>query len=132
MYTRRQALSSFFKTLVCGGFLALAWTFLKSGGRRLRKVSFSRMPEVDQVIHKDGVFLVGAEEGPAAFASRCPHLGCIVDHRPGSEHFRCPCHGSQFDLTGRRVKGPATRGMTALDVTRDEEGKKCCVELALS
>jgi Rieske Fe-S protein len=132
MFTRREALSRFIRYLVCGGLLTIAWSFLKGGGEALRKVSFSRLPEADQVIHQDGVYLVGTGKGPAAFASRCPHLGCRVEHQPGSDRFRCPCHGSEFTMDGERVKGPAKTGMTALAIKKDEEGKKCCVELVLS
>ncbi len=35
----------------------------------------------------------------------CTHLGCVpIDNGKG---WRCPCHGSVFDLSGRILKGPA-------------------------
>lgn len=43
----------------------------------------------------------------------CTHLGCVpVGQKPGSRRGRwdgwfCPCHGSQFDTSGRIRKGPA-------------------------
>jgi ubiquinol-cytochrome c reductase iron-sulfur subunit len=43
----------------------------------------------------------------------CPHLGCVPKgQRPGEPRgayggWFCPCHGSQFDTSGRIRKGPA-------------------------
>jgi cytochrome b6-f complex iron-sulfur subunit len=43
-----------------------------------------------------------------ALAITCPHLGCSYGFDTGLGHFLCPCHGSQFALDGRILKGPAT------------------------
>lgn len=37
----------------------------------------------------------------------CPHLGCTLAFNPLEETWDCPCHGSRFDYTGRRLEGPA-------------------------
>jgi menaquinol-cytochrome c reductase iron-sulfur subunit len=44
-----------------------------------------------------------------AISSRCPHAGCPVRWVEAAERFICPCHGSVFDILGRRVGGPAER-----------------------
>jgi Rieske Fe-S protein len=129
MLTRRETLVKLFKYVVSGAFLVITLDFLKGAGNNLRRVTFSKKPKVDDVIYSDGVYLVGLEKGPAAFASKCPHLGCELDHRPGSDRFRCPCHGSEFTFDGRRVKGPARTDMTSLDIRPDERGESCCVDL---
>jgi ubiquinol-cytochrome c reductase iron-sulfur subunit len=47
----------------------------------------------------------------------CPHLGCIpLGQKPGQTRgefggWFCPCHGSQFDTSGRIRKGPAPRNL---------------------
>jgi Rieske Fe-S protein len=41
----------------------------------------------------------------AAVSAVCSHLGCNV--LPSRSILRCPCHGSQFDLGGRLLQGPA-------------------------
>lgn len=44
------------------------------------------------------------------FSARCTHLGCrIKDFR--NDKLVCPCHGSEYDLTGSPVKGPAFRNL---------------------
>jgi ubiquinol-cytochrome c reductase iron-sulfur subunit len=38
----------------------------------------------------------------------CTHLGCIpIAHEGDYDGFFCPCHGSQYDSSGRIRRGPA-------------------------
>merc|ERR1719335_281675 len=37
----------------------------------------------------------------------CTHLGCVVPWNRAANKFMCPCHGSQYDETGKVVRGPA-------------------------
>ncbi len=37
----------------------------------------------------------------------CTHLGCVVPWNAAENKFKCPCHGSQYDSTGKVVRGPA-------------------------
>ncbi|MBC7880274.1 MAG: cytochrome b6-f complex iron-sulfur subunit [Anaerolineae bacterium] len=37
----------------------------------------------------------------------CTHLGCVVPWDQGSQMFKCPCHGSQYNADGGLVHGPA-------------------------
>jgi len=36
-----------------------------------------------------------------AFDAVCPHAGCMVGYDPGQKVIICPCHGSQYDASGR-------------------------------
>lgn len=44
-----------------------------------------------------------------AVGSTCTHLGCDVDYGAAVRRIVCPCHGSEYDLRGRNLKGPAKR-----------------------
>lgn len=55
-----------------------------------------------------------------AFSASCPHLGCAIDFDPESGLFRCPCHQSGFALDGRRLSGPAKRGLDPLPVSVED------------
>lgn len=41
-----------------------------------------------------------------ALTAQCTHQACIVSAYSGSTYI-CPCHGSEFDTTGKVVRGPA-------------------------
>ena len=49
-----------------------------------------------------------------AFSAVCPHEGCTV--APDGDRLSCPCHGSQFDLSGERTRGPAESGLRPFPV----------------
>ncbi len=52
--------------------------------------------------------------GFVVFSSICPHLGCRYSWNADAKRFICPCHGSQFDLVGAHLAGPAPRGLDPL------------------
>jgi len=56
-----------------------------------------------------GLFLYRASgTSVQAFSRKCTHQGCQVNaFQQGVA--TCPCHGSQFDLSGKPLKGPATQ-----------------------
>jgi len=59
-------------------------------------------PQPDQARVKEGhdqwLILIGI----------CTHLGCIpLAHQGNYDGFFCPCHGSQYDTSGRIRQGPA-------------------------
>lgn len=41
------------------------------------------------------------------FSNHCTHVGCPA--QATSAGFSCPCHGSQYDVQGDRIAGPAVR-----------------------
>ena len=42
----------------------------------------------------------------------CTHLGCVpLGHQGDYGGWFCPCHGSQYDTSGRIRKGPAPRNL---------------------
>jgi len=55
-----------------------------------------------------GYFLVArtAQNTFTALTATCTHQVCTVSGFAGSVYL-CPCHGSEFDTTGRVVRGPA-------------------------
>ena len=39
----------------------------------------------------------------------CTHMGCEVSWVGKDTRFECPCHGSQYDISGKNVAGPAPK-----------------------
>ena len=55
-----------------------------------------------------------------AFNTTCPHAGCRVGYLVDEKYFRCPCHTSAFDISGRRlldISDVPPRDMDELDCT---------------
>lgn len=50
-----------------------------------------------------------------AWQTICPHLGCGIDFSTQRQTFTCPCHTSDFELTGQRTLGPSPRAMDELE-----------------
>ena len=70
-------------------------------------------------VNKDPVIVVHTRTGQyKAFNARCTHLGCVVQYLPDEDppHFGCNCHGSEFDINGRNIAGPAPRPLTPYKV----------------
>jgi menaquinol-cytochrome c reductase iron-sulfur subunit len=55
------------------------------------------------------------------FSPICPHLGCRFAWDESGNKFACPCHGSQFNMDGEHLAGPAPRGLDPLPL-REQSG----------
>ncbi|MGQ4650194.1 cytochrome b6-f complex iron-sulfur subunit [Lyngbya aestuarii] len=53
----------------------------------------------------------------------CTHLGCVVPWNASANRFICPCHGSQYDNTGKVVRGPAPLSLGLVHATVTETDK---------
>lgn len=62
-------------------------------------VSELRDPQTDEERVQNEKFLVAV--------AVCTHLGCVPMDGGNYEGWLCPCHGSQFDASGRIRRGPA-------------------------
>lgn len=52
----------------------------------------------------------------------CTHAGCTVRFDAAGEKVVCPCHGSQYSLTGAVTRSPAPRALTRYEATLDGAG----------
>jgi len=53
------------------------------------------------------VWIVRSYKGIYAMVAVCTHLGCTPNWFPGEQRFKCPCHGSNYNVEGEVVAGPA-------------------------
>ena len=51
----------------------------------------------------------------------CTHLGCVVPWNGNENKFMCPCHGSQYDKTGKVVRGPAPLSLALVHANVEED-----------
>ncbi|WP_069803721.1 ubiquinol-cytochrome c reductase iron-sulfur subunit [Thermogemmatispora onikobensis] len=61
----------------------------------------------------DSEWIVKDSDGSywVALYQRCVHLGCTVPFRDDCVSFKCPCHGSHYNVDGEFLDGPAPRSL---------------------
>ena len=126
MLERRKFLK---KGAVWGGYalggLALGFpVFSFIGFRKIREKTIVFPPDAQHAIanFKEGVYLMWSKEGFKALSAKCPHLGCTVNFDGVFQTFKCPCHGSTFNLSGTWVSGPAGRNLQSLPAKKTPGG----------
>lgn len=95
----------------------------------------TNLPEVNKppIPNDVGKFwLVQTDAGVNVLYKICTHLGCIYPWSDASGIFACPCHGSQFQLGGKWIAGPAPRDLdkfkfrildaTGAELAKSEDG----------
>jgi nitrite reductase/ring-hydroxylating ferredoxin subunit len=118
---------------ISGGFgAALIWKYLEQpkismeGETKLGWIYLGRTTEFSETPRKvyygeEPVYIHFFKRKLVALSAICPHVRCTVIWNPtgkpnprnGSYTFDCPCHVSSFDIGGRRLYGPAPRGLYA-------------------
>lgn len=54
-----------------------------------------------------------------AIYQRCVHLGCKFNFRTDCRSFKCPCHGSHYNVDGEWLSGPAPRSNDRFKISID-------------
>jgi cytochrome b6-f complex iron-sulfur subunit len=69
------------------------------------------------------VYIVRMTDGFYAVSAVCTHLGCVTQWKAEANMIACPCHGSKFQPTGKKIEGPAPRPLPhyAINLTADGE-----------
>ena len=126
MFARRAFIK---KSTVWGGYalgaLALGFpVFSFIGFRKISKKTITFPPDAQHAVahFKEGAYLMSTKEGFRALSAKCPHLGCTVNFDAVAQGFKCPCHGSTFDVSGAWISGPAQRNLQPLPVKKQPDG----------
>jgi Rieske Fe-S protein len=68
-------------------------------------------------LDSSGIFVYRSSDTEVdAMSRKCTHMGCKVAAFVNGVA-KCPCHGSQFDLNGQVVNGPAAKPLTRYRAT---------------
>ncbi|MEX1025149.1 MAG: ubiquinol-cytochrome c reductase iron-sulfur subunit [Planctomycetota bacterium] len=70
-----------------------------------------------------GVWIVRETTGFYVLSTVCTHLGCTPNWLSADEKFKCPCHGSGFNVEGFNIEGPAPRPLERYKVVMAEDGQ---------
>jgi len=78
-----------------------------------------------QGLKGDATYLVVANDNQLkdyALNAVCTHLGCVVPWNKAENKFMCPCHGSQYNSEGKKIRGPAPLSLALAHVNTDAAG----------
>jgi cytochrome b6-f complex iron-sulfur subunit len=107
-----------------GGLLLAypAFSFMTFRKATKRRIVFHPGEQAGSVIFREGVYLIREPNDMFALSARCTHLGCTLNYNAVSGKFACPCHGSIFTLSGKRVSGPARKDLCRVPLTKTAGG----------
>jgi cytochrome b6-f complex iron-sulfur subunit len=77
-----------------------------------------------QGLKGDAHYLIVKADGSLedyAINAVCTHLGCVVPWNRAANKYMCPCHGSQYDPTGKVIRGPAPLSLALAHLEIDGE-----------
>ncbi len=76
-----------------------------------------RQKFVKAVVKGEPIIIIYEREEILALSLTCPHRGCVVSTDNVDKGFlECPCHGSKFDLKGKRLEGPSPEDLRKLEI----------------
>jgi len=64
------------------------------------------------------VLIINAGTGFIALSAICTHQACTVAYNSVAGKIQCPCHGSEYGLSGNVLTGPAPASLHKFTVTR--------------
>lgn len=94
-------------------------------GRKMKRVfPFNKNKSVS---FDDTIIIVNREKETVVFSAHCSHLGCLIN-KTENGRLICPCHGSEYDLDGKPVKGPAYKKLERLPAKISADGTQIELE----
>lgn len=121
---RRKILKNFVKALPLLGGAAFLYPLYKYASFQ-ESAKFSAVIPLDKLnapLTKYSKALIRKEgENIQVFDIRCTHMGCILNIDEKNQKFVCPCHNSEFNIDGKRLKGPAKRDLDILSFKIEDE-----------
>ncbi|MDQ1335420.1 MAG: cytochrome b6-f complex iron-sulfur subunit [Thermodesulfobacteriota bacterium] len=110
-------------SLLGASFLAYpAFSFMTFRKATKKRIVFHPEDQAGAVTFKEGVYLIREPNEIFALSAQCTHLGCTLNYDAVSGRFACPCHGSVFTLSGKRISGPARKDLYRVPLTKTASG----------
>jgi len=79
----------------------------------VRTIQIEQLDGWRKAVSEKAVYVTKGEQGKlCVLSSICPHLGCTLPWVSGKKAFVCPCHGSEFNTSGRVLSGPAQAALS--------------------
>ena len=79
---------------------------------------YTALQNVGGSIYKDGIIVAHTDATTfVAVSQACTHQGTTVQLQESQHRFHCPNHGSNFNLNGSVINGPASSPLRRYNVT---------------
>ncbi len=101
----------------------LLWNRLIRDLLEIKKQKTSILPyNKNKTVSFNGDYLVVNHDGKTVvFSAHCTHLGCLINKKEG-DYLVCPCHGSEYNLDGKVIKGPAWKNLEVIPAKITPDG----------
>jgi cytochrome b6-f complex iron-sulfur subunit len=70
----------------------------------------------------NGIYIIHSTEGYFSISAVCTHLGCLTAWKQELGIIACPCHGSKFEQSGKKIEGPAPKPLPWKRVWINDDG----------
>ncbi|MEN8115938.1 MAG: Rieske 2Fe-2S domain-containing protein [Bacteroidota bacterium] len=121
---------TFLKIVVTGivSFFVLAWNKLtlnhiEAGAHKEHTLPYGKNKAVS---FSDKYIIVTHERTTTVFSAHCTHLGCKIDKMENGR-LVCPCHGSEYDLNGKVLQGPAYKNLEIVPSRISDDGNNIII-----
>lgn len=111
------------------GILVFIWNkltlnFLQNikGKQRILNINDNK-----SILFFDEFIVIKEKENLSVFSSHCTHLGCKIN-KTENGRLVCPCHGSEYDMDGKPVKGPAYKNLEKVEFKLSADGTRIEIE----
>lgn len=81
-----------------------------------------------QVSFFENYIVVNQNETTTVLSSHCTHLGCKINKMENGM-LVCPCHGSEYNLEGKVIKGPSYKNLEKLPSKISSDGTHIEIEI---
>ncbi|MCG6186627.1 QcrA and Rieske domain-containing protein [Maribellus maritimus] len=121
-----------FLQIISGGIIAffifiwnkLTLNHIEISGEKEKMLPFNKNKTIS---FYGNYIIVNQENKTTVLSSHCTHLGCRIDKQENGR-LVCPCHGSEYDLNGSVLKGPAYKNLRIVPSEITDEGKNILIK----
>lgn len=128
MRVNRRTFLNLSLTITIGLFVAIwnkiSLTQINLSKKRKRTLPFDKNKQITFI---DEFIIINQAGETKVFLSHCTHLGCKINQATNSK-LVCPCHGSEYDLNGLVLKGPAYKNLQVIAFTISDDESQIEIE----
>jgi len=109
--------------------LGFVWNKITLNRLEVKKQKASVLPynKNRKVSFVENYIIISNEGKTVVLSAHCSHLGCKIN-RTEMDRLVCPCHGSEYDLNGNVLKGPAYRNLEVIPAKVISDGTQIEIE----